>query len=81
MSAEGAREFQGARISVDELITAAGQGALRALEARGRAPEKGEGFYVDLHIRCGIPAPVLQQVLGGQVGTSGAGLAGGTASE
>jgi hypothetical protein len=49
-----------ARIALEDIIAAASEGALRALGARQRVPQKGEGFYIDLHIRCGIPAVALQ---------------------
>lgn len=57
----------GSRIALEDIVEAASQGVLRALEARDRVPEKGEGFYVDFRIRCGIPAVVLQGI-GGPVG-------------
>jgi hypothetical protein len=49
------------RIGLDEIVAAAGQGALRALAARDIVPDKGQGFYVEFHIRCGIPPYILQK--------------------
>jgi hypothetical protein len=43
------------RIHLDDVISAASEGVLRALEARQRGPQPGEGFFVELHVRCGIP--------------------------
>jgi hypothetical protein len=54
MSNEKGAEVTG-RVALEDIIEAASQGALRALEARNGAPQSGQGFYCNLHIICGIP--------------------------
>jgi|HubBroStandDraft_1064217.scaffolds.fasta_scaffold2954083_1 hypothetical protein len=48
-----------AKISLDDVIAAAGQGALRSLNARQMSATTNNGFYIDVHIRCGMPAVSL----------------------
>jgi len=59
-----------ARIAIDDIITSVGQGAQRALSARQQAAAASAGFYIDLHIRCGIP-PVVLQALNAEQGVAG----------
>ena len=42
-----------ARIGLDDIIAAAGQGAVRALTARQQAASTSNGFYIELLVRCG----------------------------
>jgi hypothetical protein len=44
-----------AKISLEDVIAAAGQGALRSLNARQMSASANNGFYIDVHIRCGMP--------------------------
>ena len=61
------------RIALDDVITAAGQGAMRALSARQQAATETSGFYVVVNIRVGIPAVLrtVNPVVGGEVGGGG----------
>ena len=78
MAAELKSGTEGSRIQLDDVITSASQGVLRALEARQRIPQKGEGFFIELHIRCGIP-PDITQTIGSRELPSGGQTAGGGA--
>ena len=54
-----------ARISLEDIIAAAGQGAVRALDARKQASSSSNnGFFIDVHIRCGYPPVTLPAVVG-----------------
>jgi hypothetical protein len=44
-----------ARIGLDDIIAAVGQGAVRALAARKRAGSANNGFYLEMLLRCGEP--------------------------
>ena len=48
-----------ARIGLDDIIAAAGQGAVRALAARHRAASTNNGFYIEMLFRCGEPPLTL----------------------
>jgi len=76
MAAEIKSGTESSRIQLDDVITSASQGVLRALEARQRVPQKGEGFFVEVHIRCGIP-PDITQTIGSRELPSGGQIAGG----
>lgn len=63
------------KICVDDIVEAAGKGAMRALAVRGagQAEISKSGFYIQFHIICGIPPYELMrpavgptQVMGGQ---------------
>ncbi|WP_143036552.1 hypothetical protein [Paraburkholderia steynii] len=69
-----------ARIQLDDVITSASEGVLRALEARQRLPQRGEGFFVEVHIRCGFPAEITQSI-GPRELPSGGQIAGGGAAQ
>jgi hypothetical protein len=47
------------KVQIDDFLEAATQGVLRALDARGlglKNQVERNGFILDFHIRCGIPA-------------------------
>jgi hypothetical protein len=52
-----------ARIGLDDIIAAAGQGAVRALAARQRAASTNNGFYIEMLFRCGEPPLTLDAAL------------------
>jgi hypothetical protein len=51
-----------ARIGLEDIIAAAGQVAVRALSARQQAATTNNGFYIEVHIRCGYPPVTLNAV-------------------
>jgi hypothetical protein len=59
----------GTRIALEDIIAAAGRGAQRALSARQLAAATSTGFYIDCHIRCGIP-PVTMAALSAEQAAS-----------
>ncbi len=62
-----------ARIGLEDIIAAAGQGAMRALSARKAvAPTGNAGFFIELHVRCGYPPLTLQALAGVQEELAGA---------
>jgi|HubBroStandDraft_6_1064221.scaffolds.fasta_scaffold71814_5 hypothetical protein len=45
-----------AKISLDDVIAAAGQGAMRALNATQLSATTNNDVFIELYIRCGMPA-------------------------
>jgi hypothetical protein len=68
------------KIGVDDIVEAAGRGALRALEARGvpMAALPKSGVYIGFHIVCGLPPFINETLAAATAVNSGATVAGGT---
>lgn len=66
------------KIGVDEIIEAAGQGALRALEARGvsMATLPRSGVFFQVKIICGLPPYLDQELVASAARQSAAAAAG-----